>query len=124
MRTKNGRVKNLPAGQELIPEHHPDEDGEADQKIDERHDDGGGGDDEAREIDLADEVGVADEAAGGARERGGEELPGQHAGEDHQGVGCSAFAGQLGHFAEDDGEDHHRRSGRMSAQARPMTVCL
>ena len=63
--------------------------------------------DQPREIDLADEVGVADQAVGGVAEAGREEGPRQHAGEHHQRIGGGAVGGQLGDAAEDDGEDHH-----------------
>jgi len=55
-------VEELPAGEKSIPEHHPQEDDEADEKIDKGGDEGGGGDDEPGEIDLADEIGVVDQA--------------------------------------------------------------
>ena len=97
----------MPAGQKLVPEHHPDEDDEADEEIDKRHHHGGRGHDEAGEIDLADEVGVADEAVGRLRQRRGKKLPWQQAGKDHQCIGGRAFGRQFGDFAENKGEDHH-----------------
>jgi len=59
---EKGEVEELPAGKKLIPDHHPQEDDEADEKIDKGGDKGGGGDDQPGEIDLADEVGVVDQA--------------------------------------------------------------
>ncbi len=73
---KHGEEEELPAGQELVVDHHAGEDDEADQEINERHDDGGGRDNEPREVNLADEVGIADEAIGGLGQGGGEEGPG------------------------------------------------
>jgi len=55
-------VEELPAGKKLIPGHHPQEDDETDEKIDKGRNKCGGGDDEPGEIDLADEVGVVDQA--------------------------------------------------------------
>lgn len=99
----------MPAGQELVPDH--DQDGEADEEIDQGDHDGGGGDDEPGEIDLADGVGVADQAVGGFGQGSGEELPGQQAGEDQEGVGGGAGAGHLGEGAEDEGEDDQGQEG-------------
>ena len=52
---------------------------------------------------------VADQALAGRGERRGEEHPGEHGGEDHEGIGRGAFGGQPGHLAEDHGHDDHRQ---------------
>ena len=101
--------QNLPARHELVPDHQRHEDRKADEKIHEGHHHRRDRHDQSRKIDLADEIGIADEAVRGIGQRGGEETPGQHAGEDHQRIGRRAVRGQLGQFAEDDGEDHHRQ---------------
>ncbi len=72
---EDGEEEELPARQEPVVDHHAGEDDEADQKINKRHDDGSGGDDEPREVNLADEVGIADEAIGSLSQGGGEESP-------------------------------------------------
>ena len=99
----------MPAGEKLVPEHHPDEDDEADEEIDKRHDYCGRGHDKAGEINLADEVGVADEAVGRFRQRGGKKLPRQQARKNHQRIRGRAFGRQFGDFAENEGEHHHRQ---------------
>jgi hypothetical protein len=108
---KDREEEELPAGQEPVVDHHAGDDGEADQEINERDDHSGGGDNEPREVNLADEVGIADEAVGGLGQGGGEEGPRQHAGKDHQGVRRSAFGGEFRDFPKDDGEDHHGEEG-------------
>ena len=65
------------------------------------------GHDQPREIDLADQIRIADQAARRLAEAGREERPRQHAGEHHQRVGRVAIRRQLGDSAEDDGEDNH-----------------
>ena len=99
--------QNLPARHELVPDHQRHEDREADEKIDEgdhhrrdRHD-------QPREIHLADQIGIADEAVRGIGQCGGKEAPGQHAGKHHQRIGRRAVRRQLGQLAENDGEHHH-----------------
>ncbi len=72
---EDGEQEELPAGEELVVDHHAGEDDKADQEINKRDDDGGGGDDEPGEVNLADEVGIADEAIGGLGQGGGEEGP-------------------------------------------------
>ncbi len=108
---EDGQQDDLPAGHEAVPDHHADQDDEADEEIDEGDNDGSSGDDQPREVDLGDEVGVAHQAIGGIGQSGGEEGPRQHAGKDHQGVGGGALAGELGDLAEDDGENHHGQEG-------------
>ena len=108
--------QNLPARHELVPDHQPDEDREADEEIDEGNHHRRDRHDQPRKIDLADEIGIADEAVRGIGQRGGKETPGQHAGKDHQRIGRRAVRRQLGQFAEDDREDHH---GQKRADERP-----
>ncbi len=111
--------EELPAGQEPIVDHHAGEDDEADEEINKRDDNRGGRDDEPREVNLADEVGVADEAIGGLGQGGGEEGPRQHAGKNHQGVRSGTFGGEFGDFAEDDSEDDHGEEGTNDGPEHP-----
>lgn len=108
---KSGEEKDIPVGDEPIPGHHANHDDEADEEIDEGDDHGGGGDDEAGKVDLADQVGVGDQAVGGFGKGGGEKGPGEHPGEDKEGIGGCTVGGQLGHFTEDDREDDHGEKG-------------
>ena len=55
----------MPAGGELIIEHHAEQDNETDEEIDKGCYLRSGGDDQPGEVNFADEAGVADEAVGG-----------------------------------------------------------
>jgi hypothetical protein len=61
------------------------------------------------EIDLADEIGVADEAARGFAEDSRKQEPGQHAGIYHDRIGSPSLARQFGEPAEHDRKHHHRQ---------------
>jgi hypothetical protein len=106
---EDGQKQDLPAGKELIPDHHADKNDKTDQKIDECDYHGGSGNDKPGKIDLADEVGVIDQTARSFREGGRKKGPRQHAGEDHESVRSRSFSGEFGHFTEDDGENDHRQ---------------
>src|SRR5262249_22946955 len=89
-------------------DHHRGQETDGDQEIDQAGHDGAGRDDQAREIDFGDQVGVADQAVAGFGERGGEELPGQQSGEHEQRVWDVGGRRQLGDFAEHEREHDHR----------------
>lgn len=78
----------------------------------------------AAEDGGADEVGVADQAAGGLGQGGGEELPGQQAGEDQDSVGAVPALGIWARVPKTRVKTTRVRKGRNRAQARPMRVCL
>lgn len=102
----------------MVPGHDGDEEGEVDEHVDEADGERRDGDDEAREVDFADQVGVADDAGAGGFEGRGEELPGEEAAEDDDGVG-GTLAGELGEASEDDGEDE---GGDHGAQRAPQNA--
>jgi hypothetical protein len=106
---EEGKKQDLPSWEELIPDHHADQNDKTDEEVDEGDNHGGGGDDKPGEIDLADEVGVVNQTARRFRKSGGKKSPGQHSSEDHESVRRRAFSGKFGHFAEDDGENDHRQ---------------
>ncbi len=101
--------QDLPAGKELVVDHHAGEDDEADEEINERDNDGGGRDDEPGEVNLADKVRVINQTARSIRKSGGKKCPRQHAGENHKSIGGCAFCRELGHLAENDSEHNHRQ---------------
>ncbi len=108
---EDGEEEELPAGEEQVLAHYAGEDDKADEEINKRDDDGGSGDDEPREVNLADEVGIADEAIGGLGQGGGEEGPRQHAGKNHQRIRSGPLGGEFGNLSKDDGEDDHTEEG-------------
>ena len=69
------------------------------------------GNDEARKINLGNQVGVANQAVAGLAHGGGKKLPRQVRRHDEQGIRNGARRGQLGNLAEHDGE-HNRREQR------------
>ena len=84
--------QKLPAGSDPVPQHQDDEQAQGDEKVDEGRRHGSTGNDQARKIDLGDQVGVTDQAAGGFRERGGEKLPGKDGGKHEDRLRQSAGA--------------------------------
>ena len=62
---KKRQKKYFPARPELIPDHHDTQDGETNQKIDKRNDNGRSRYDQSRKINLSNEAGTADEAIRG-----------------------------------------------------------
>ncbi len=56
--------QHLPDGCELIIEHHSDQDNETDEEIDESGYEGRRGNDQSGEVNLADQIGVADQTVG------------------------------------------------------------
>ena len=56
--------QNLPAGCELIIDHHSDQDNETDEEIDESGYQGCRGNDQSGEVNFADQIGVADQTVG------------------------------------------------------------
>ena len=56
--------QHLPAGCELIIDHHSGQDNKTDEEIDESAYQGRRGNDQPREVNLADQIGVADQAVG------------------------------------------------------------
>ena len=66
------------------------------------------GNDDAREIDFADEIGVADNAVRCFAQNCREQKPRQHARKDHDRIGRGALARQVGEPAEHDRKHHHR----------------
>ena len=99
--------QDLPAGHHAVPQHQAGQDRETHQEIDQRDHDRRQRHDQTREVDLADQVGVADHADRGLAQHRGEQRPGQQAREHHDRVGCAALRRQLGERAEHHGEDHH-----------------
>ena len=86
------------------------QDEERDAEVDEPAEHGRDRDHQAREVDLGQQVGVADEADAGTREGAGEELPWQQPGEAEDRVGhIGRGALDAERPVEDDGEDDHRQ---------------
>ena len=56
--------QHLPARCELIIEHHSDQDNETDEEIDKSSYQGRRGNDQSGEVNLADQIGVADQTVG------------------------------------------------------------
>ena len=115
--TKAGKNNDPPIRQESVPSHQQDQNAKADQEIHERHNDGGYRHDQARKIDLADQLFVVDQAIGSLAQPGGKESPRQDAGEHHQRVRRVAVRRQFGDAAENDGEYQH---GEKGANERPQ----
>jgi len=111
--------EDLPARDKLIIDHHAEQYHEADEKIDERRDERGRRDDHPGKVNLADQAGVVDQAAGGFAQGVREQGPGQHGRKNHQGVGGTAVAGELGDASEDDGEDGHREQRAYNGPENP-----
>jgi len=78
---KAGEVEDLPARQELIPDHHGNEDSKTDEEIYEGRNKGGRRNDHPWKIDLTDEIGIIDKAVGGLGQGIGKKRPGQHGSE-------------------------------------------
>ena len=70
----------------IIGEEQGEED-RGDGEVDEAGEDATDGDDESGEVDFGDEIGVIDETGAAFGEGIGEELPGEEAREDEEGVG-------------------------------------
>lgn len=96
-RKRNGGTAQVEVEQEGEEEEELDAEG------DEVGDDDGDGGDEAWEVDLAEEVGVADEGGGGVVEAAGEVAPEDGAGHVEEEL-REAVGGEFGDVAEDDGE--------------------
>ena len=105
--TNTGSSRICQPGTKPYHDHQPTRIDRLTRKVDQRDSTVGERHDQAREVDLADQVGVADHAARGVAEHRREQGPRQQAGEDHQRVGRPRFARQLGDVAEHDREDHH-----------------
>lgn len=104
---KYGQQEDVPAGCVHIIYHESDKDNEGYEKINETGDDRGCRYDKPREIDLTNEVGVADEAIAGLAKGVGEELPRQHSGIDHDSIRGRAFGRKFGDIAEHECKDDH-----------------
>ncbi len=86
------------------------EEQELDAEGDQVRDQDGEGDSQAREVDLAEQPGVADEGVGGLVEAIGKIAPDDGAREVEQ-EGRQVVGGQAGDVAEDDGEDQGGQDG-------------
>jgi hypothetical protein len=69
---EDGQKQDLPAGKELIPNHHADQNDKTDKEINEGDNDGGGRDNEPGKVNLADKVRVNDQTARSFRKGGRE----------------------------------------------------
>ena len=74
-------------GEDLIIEEEKSEKERGDGEVHETGEDATDGDDESGEVDFGDEIGVIDETGAAFGEGIGEELPGEEAREDEEGVG-------------------------------------
>jgi hypothetical protein len=103
--------EDAPARRDAETEHHAEQHHEREGEIDERREDRGDRRDQARKIDLGDQVLVVNEAVPGCGERRGEELPGH---ECAVGRDCVGDPLRRGHVPgpqqepEQQREDHHR----------------
>jgi len=77
---EQGQENDLPGRHILVKRHEHQHQSEGNGKIHKGGDDRTGRNDQAREIDFGDQVGVADQAVAGFGQGVGEELPGQHGG--------------------------------------------
>ena len=95
----------------------PDQYAKADQKIHERDDDRRRWDNEARKIDLADQICIVDQTIRGFAESGRKKRPRQYASEHHERIRRIAIRRQFGNAAKDNGENQH---GEKGANERPQ----
>ena len=107
---KGRQEYELPARAQAKPGQQQKQQHEINPEVDQRHDRGRGGNNDARKIDLADEVGVGDETIRGLAQNAGNEKPRQHPGENQDRIGHRAVARKLGELAENDREDRHGQS--------------
>ena len=63
--SEDRQQQELPARHKLVPDHQRDQNGEADEEIDEGDHHRGDRHDQPRKIHFADEIGIADQAVGG-----------------------------------------------------------
>src|SRR5262249_49494261 len=77
---KNRQNQDLPAREELIPCHHQNQDGKADEEVNERYHHRRRWYDQSREVDLADQVGIIDQAVGSLAQSSRKEGPRQNTG--------------------------------------------
>ena len=100
----------MPGGRDAVDGHQPEQHDEGDAEVDQPREHGRDGDDEAREVDLGEQVGVAHEAQSRSVTGAGEEVPGQQAAEAEDRVRARRRAGLLipQRLVEDDREDDHR----------------
>ena len=84
---EGGEEDDLGWGEEVIIGEEQSEEEGGDGEVHETGEDTTHGDDESGEVDFGDEIGVADETGAAFGEGIGEELPGEEAREDEEGVG-------------------------------------
>jgi len=108
---EGGQSEQSPGGPEVIPDHQSDQDGARNQKVHERNDNGAGGNNHAREIDLGNQIGIADHALAGQGKRIGKKLPGKRGGAYHNGVGGAAFGRQPRDFPKNNSHDDYAHQG-------------
>ncbi len=97
-----------PARHKVIPAHEADEDDKGNEEIHGAHHHGTGGNDEPREVDFGNKIGIPHHALARRGQGVGKKLPGQERGEDHDGIGRTSLTGKSGEFAEHDAHDDHR----------------
>src|SRR5262249_2148350 len=116
----------LPAREELVPCHHENQNGKADEEVNERYHHRRRWHDQSREVDLADQVGIIDQAVGSFAQTSRKEGPRQNTGEDHQGVRCAPVGRQTRDLAEDNGEDEHGENGpnQCPRSRRPASITI
>ena len=110
--------QNAPGRGMPMKEHQHEQQHQGDDEIDQFGEHRGEGQNDARKVDLAQQVGFGDEAVGAFGDGIGEIGPGHQGGEAEQGIG-HAVGTDLGEFAEDDGENDH---GKKRLNDRPANA--
>ena len=100
-----------PAGHHAEPGHHRGEQEHPHQEVHQRGEDGGEGDQQAREVDLPDQPLVVDHAVPRLAEDGGEELPRQQRGEHGDRIG--EVTGRRAPHQVEEGLEDDDRGGRL-----------
>ena len=107
---KDGKQDDLQARENAVAQHDDQKDSKGYDEIDTPGAKGRKGNGQAREIDLGDEIGIADDAVCGTGQAGGEKSPGHDAAEGKENIRLAA-AGEFGHLAENQGVDQCLRDG-------------
>jgi len=105
---KERKSQQMPIRQEPVKGHHQGHQDQGNGEIHETGDDRSRGHDQARKINLRNQIDVCDETIARFAERIREEIPWQHAGHDQQSIRHRGIGVELGDTAEENREDNHR----------------
>ena len=103
---KQGEEQKMDAEFHTVVNHESQKNDERDEEIDDSPQRGAGRDDQAGEIDFSNHVSGTDDRIAAPCQGIGEKLPGQKAGECHNGIGY-VMTRELGQFAENNRKNNH-----------------